>query len=128
MAERAYYILDLLMMVISLPVATLVFYFAIFRGLRIILRISRGKVFSSQNTRDLVVAGRIFMALAIIPLFLQLIFYWVFGKQIPAQITPAFAQVLWENRIYFILGFIMLLLAKAFEKGHRLQKENSSII
>src|SRR5439155_4719144 len=125
-AERAYYILDIAMIFLNVLLGALVLYYAIVRTLGIILRISKGRMFSYQNTKDLVVAGRVFMALAIMPLFLQLIFYFVFSKQIPAQIRPAFAQVLWENKIYFIMGFIMLLLAKAFEKGHRLQKENSS--
>jgi len=127
-AKRAYHIFDLGMMVVNILVGLLVLYYAIFRSLRIILRISKGLVFSSQNTRDVRVAGRVFMALAIAPLFFQLVFYCVFSKEIPAEIRPAFAQVLWENKIPFIIGFLLLLLAKAFEKGYRLQKENSSII
>jgi hypothetical protein len=126
--ERAYNILDTGTMVVNILVGVLVLYFAFFRSLQIIWRISNGRAFSYQNTRHVLVAGRVFMALAIAPLFLQLVFYCVFSKQIPAEIRPAFSQVLWENKIYFIIGFIMLLLAKAFAKGHRLQKENSSII
>jgi Protein of unknown function (DUF2975) len=127
-AERVYHVLYVAMIVLGVLVYSLVFYFVIVRTLRIILDISKGHIFSHQNTKDLAVAGRLIMALAIIPLFLQFIFYNVYSKEIPAQITPAFAQVLWENRIYFIIGFIMLLLAKAFARGHRLQKENLSII
>jgi len=126
--ERTYWILDIGMLLVSILVGVLVLYYAIFRTLRIILRISKGRVFSYQNTRDVRVAGRVFMALAIAPLFFQLVFYCVFSKEIPAEIRPVFAQVLWENKIPFIIGFLLLLLAKAFEKGHRLQKENSSII
>jgi len=126
--ERAYRIFDTGMLLVSILVGVLIVYYAIFRTLRIIFRISKGRVFSYQNTRDVRVAGRVFMALAIAPIFFQLVFYCVFSKEIPAEISPSFAQVLWENKIPFIIGFLLLLLAKAFEKGHRLQKENSSII
>jgi hypothetical protein len=126
--HRLWLILEIAGIFVNILIAVLVLYYAIFRSLRIILRISKGRMFSAQHTRDLVVAGRIFMALAIVPLILQLVFYSVFNKEIPAEIRPAFAQVLWENKIPFIIGFLLLLLAKAFQKGHRLQKENSSII
>jgi DUF2975 family protein len=126
--HRLWLILEIAGIFVSILIGVLVLYYAIFRSLRIILRISKGRMFSAQHTRDLVVAGRVFMALAVMPLFLQLVFYCVFSKEIPAEIRPAFAQVLWENKIPFIIGFLLLLLAKAFEKGHRLQKENSSII
>lgn len=126
--ERVYHTLYIVMLVIYGLVCVLVLQYAIIRTLRIILGISKGRMFSHQSTRDLLVAGRVFMALAITPLFLQLVFYYVFNKEIPAQIRPAFGQVVWENKIYFIVGFTMVLIAKAFEKGYKLQKENSSII
>ena len=126
--ERTYWICDTTMMIVSLLVGALIVYYCIFRTLRIIWRISKGNMFSAQHTSDLVVAGRVFLASAILPLFLHLVFYCVFSKEIPAEIKPAFAHVLWENKIPFIIGFLLLLLAKAFEKGYRLQKENSSII
>ena len=76
--HRSWFILEIAGIFVSILIGVLVLYYAIFRSLRIILRISKGLMFSAQHTRDLVVAGRVFMALAIMPLFLQLVFYYLF--------------------------------------------------
>jgi hypothetical protein len=126
--KQAYSTLRIILIVVGIALALLGLYYAIIRPLQTIVNISKGRVFGYQNTRNLRVAGRLFIAFAIIPVLLQLIFYNMISKQIPPEISLAFPRVLVENRVSFIVAFIMLVLAKAFEKGHKIQKENSSII
>lgn len=123
-----YSILNITIMMIAIALALVGLYYGILRPLAVIANVSKGRMFGRQNTRNLRVAGRLFMAIAIAPLLFQMIFYFAIATKLPPEISLAFPQIFLQGRTFFVVAFIMLVLTKAFERGHKLENQNSSII
>jgi DUF2975 family protein len=93
-----------------------------------LMQIINKKTFSGENYRSLEIIGISFIVLSLLPFLIGLIMNLIFNNKIPDEINFPF----WENLIRYkaitFTGLIILLIARAFKKGHKLQIDNEIII
>lgn len=94
----------------------------------VLLNISRGKVFTLINLRDLhliaFTALGFFLTQMIMPYIISLFFL----KKIPAELTISFSTLLGSNLEMGLFGIVTLAIARAFAKGYKLQQDQDLTI
>jgi hypothetical protein len=96
--------------------------------LRILIYIARGNAFTLSNIRDLHIIGWSLVALTIIPNLIAIVLSFIFSPDIPGEIYIPIVDTLLNNSLVLIAGLVVLLIASAFKKGYKVQKENSLTI
>jgi hypothetical protein len=97
-------------------------------GLRTLYNITTGEVFNRQNIRGLTIIGWLLLGVALLPPILAVLFKWIFSRIIPPPFYYPFWESIQNNKPALLAGIIILLLAKAFKKGYRLQNEQDLTI
>ncbi|MEO7531883.1 MAG: DUF2975 domain-containing protein [Sediminibacterium sp.] len=117
-------VLYLVMIFISL--ALLYIFLAL--PINVLLNISRGKVFTLINLRDLHIiyyaAFSVFLVQMIMPYIVNLFFL----QQIPAELSISFSKLFTSNWEMGLFGIITLVITRAFAKGYKLQQEQDLTI
>jgi hypothetical protein len=97
-------------------------------GPRTLYNIAIGKVFNKENIRSLYLIGWLLVSFAVLPPVLSILFRWIFAHLIPSPFYYPFWESMQDNKFVLISGVIVLLLAKAFKRGYRLQNEQDLTI
>lgn len=119
-------ILKVILEILGYLFAAIWIIYVVLRPAQTVWDISKGKVFTNKNVRNLHQAALVLFAFAIAPSLLQLIIYVFLKSKIPAEIHLSFLEILSEHNASLIAGIIMLIIARAFARGLTLQKQNLS--
>jgi len=91
--------------------------------IRVLINIGYGKPFLVQNIRDLNLVGWgiivTYVGAALLPKLIELLL----SSRIPSAIYFPFWSTLYDNRGGLFFGIAVLILAKAFKQGYKLQQE-----
>jgi hypothetical protein len=94
--------------------------------LQILLHIAAGKAFSNANTKRLFfIAGGICI-IPTIEMIQKLIVYLMIKKQLNGDWVPSYKN--FDIGKYVIVGIVVFLIAKAFERGYKIQQEQDLTI
>lgn len=94
----------------------------------VLIRIAKGKSFSKTNYRRLFLTGWSLILFALLALVLSLVMHLVFAGRLPQEIDYPLFENLLQYRGMILAGLIVLLLARAFQSGYKLQSENDSTV
>lgn len=99
-------------------------YFFIGLPLQILINISKGDAFNHKNISRLKKMAYVLFAFSLLRILGPYIMYFFFRNWIPSDFKLQPFIFLVMKNLYLILGSITIfIIGKAFEKGHRLQKE-----
>lgn len=96
-------------------------YFAI--PAKILLRISRGEIFTPQHVRQLHLIAISMLGLPFLIVVLQWLLRLIFHNNITSDVQLTILSTLWSYKTMLIAGLIFLAIAKAFKRGLSLQTE-----
>ena len=96
--------------------------------INVLLNISRGKVFTQINLRDLHIIAYTSLGFFIVQMIMPYIVSLFFLKKIPAELTISFTRLFDSNWEIGLFGIVTLAIARAFAKGYKLQQEQDLTI
>jgi hypothetical protein len=96
--------------------------------INVLLNISRGKVFTQINLRDLHIIAYTSLGFFIVQMITPYIVSLFFLKKIPAELTISFSALFDSNWEIGLFGIVTLAIARAFFKGYKLQQEQDLTI
>ena len=94
----------------------------------IMIRIAKGNSFSERNYRGLYVTGWTLIGIALLSVIIGVIMRFAFRNMMPPEVHYSLFENLFQDKGAFLAGLIVLLLARAFQKGYELQLDNNSIL
>lgn len=105
------------------------FYFLFGLPIQILINISRGKAFTLKNIRGLKLMALALGVYAIIATCGSYILEWFFRNTIPNEFhLPSFGRTLFEGLYLYMIALAIFIIALAFQRGYKLQQENSLTI
>lgn len=122
-SKTGYNWLNILFLIAAVPGLMLVVGVCFVFPYVILLNISHGDAFVSQNYRFLRLMGYSLLAAALIPLLNAVITSLFLDKEVSDAFYYPYPEKLIEEKFKIIGGNICLLLARAFRKGYALQQE-----
>jgi hypothetical protein len=90
--------------------------------------ISRGKVFTQKNIRNLQVTASVLLGYFLLRMLAPYVVGLIYSSKIPSGFSISFSNLFWENCKTGLTGLIVLLIARAFAKGYKLQQEQDLTI
>jgi hypothetical protein len=106
-------------MILGIAISLYIFY----NFLKLLIRIAKGKIFVEENLQVLFHIAWFLIALGVVSVLTQTVFYFVFKSDIPNVLRFQFAEVLQKSSGLLIIGLLVLLLARIFKRGYELQSE-----
>jgi uncharacterized membrane protein len=114
--------------IVALLIGLTLLYLCVAIPAKILIRVSRGDIFTSQNVRQLHIAAWAFLLPPFVVIVLQYVFKWIFHRYITADVNLSAWRTLSDCQVLLIAGLVILAIAKAFKKGLSLQKEQDLTI
>lgn len=105
-----------------LMVAGLIFYLQ--KPLKILLNISRGDAFSDYNIKNLYNIAWFTLLVGLLSGVIKIVVHLLFKSQVPEQLSFSYYIALMTGSEAYIAALVILLVAKAFDDGQKLQEEN----
>ena len=65
---------------------------------------------------------------AVLPVLCTALLRWVYADMIPAPIDYSFGAALWREKHMIVAGLVVLILARAFQRGQELEEYKESIV
>jgi hypothetical protein len=98
--------------------------------IRILLRINKGDAFNAINVRRFNIMGLLLFGYALIGIVLSPFIHWLFHSHVPAEFIRTEDDVIkFGDNIYLMLVAIaLLIIGRAFDRGHKLQQEQDLTI
>jgi hypothetical protein len=96
--------------------------------LRVLYSIARGVIFTVRTVRDLFIVGWGLIAFALLPAIFSFIIYKAYDSKIPDEIYLSLPLVFLQYKGLLLAGLIILMVARAFEKGRQVKMDNDAII
>ncbi|MFP5042159.1 DUF2975 domain-containing protein [Parasediminibacterium sp. JCM 36343] len=103
-------------------------YFVLILPITCLLSIAKGNPFSVENIARLFGISYFFIGLVSAQILLPCIGYLIFHKLIPTEFSLDMWKCVADSEPLIIAGIIVFIIAKAFQKGHELQKEQALTI
>ena len=127
-SEKAYNIAWIGFLAIIVPASIGLLYILLGLPINILISISRGKVFTKVNIIDLHLVAYSLLGFAFAQMLMPYIIKLFLAGRIPATFSISFTELLSSEVTDFIIGFIILVIARAFAKGYKLQQEQDLTI
>lgn len=118
--------IPVILLIAGLSLALLYLFFSL--PVRILLRISRGEIFTLLNVQQLKWTGWVMIGLPVVVVLLQWLMKIVFNRYITNDVQLAVYDTLYSYRLVVLTGIIVLIIAKAFSRGLSLQNEQDLTI
>jgi hypothetical protein len=96
--------------------------------INVLFNISRGKVFTQINLRDLHVLAYTSLGFFLVQMIMPYVTSLFFLKKIPPELTLSFSSLFNSSWEIGLFGIITLTIARAFAKGYKLQQEQDLTI
>jgi hypothetical protein len=124
--KTEFYIVAPLVLLIGFAILYLSIYLIIGLPIRILRRISKGRPFCQENIDDLHFEAAAFIALPFLMLLVQALLYLCFRRYMLSEVAFDFdfSALFWS----ILVGVIVLIIARAFNKGYKLQEEQALTI
>lgn len=127
-SEKKFFILLNIFRVIVLCFYFVMLYIIIGIPVNFLVNISRGKVFTQKNIRNLHITANVLLLYFVLRLLVPYIVGMLYSSKIPAEFSISFSNLFFENWKTGLAGLIVLLIARAFAKGYKLQQEQDLTI
>jgi len=104
-------------------------YFFIGLPIQILINISKGDAFNKKNIKRFKIMVYVLFAYALISTLAPYILKFFFRKMIPSDFQlQTFLHGFFNNLYLFLIAIVIFVIAKAFQKGYRLQQEQDLTI
>lgn len=128
--EKLYHILSIVLF--ALFIVYIAVYVFCFIGLpfQVLLNISKGRPFERKNILYLKAMSFVLAASVFLGVMLSYLAHLIISRHIPGEITrnSTFFGELMDKLHYFVAAGVLFIIAKAFQRGHKLQNEQDLTI
>ena len=104
-------------------VAVYSFFIILFLPLKILLSISKGIVFTRHNIKYLFLIAYSFLGLSLILPVATFLIRMAFNIYKLSEFNYNYWSLIWNNYPYLLIGFVVLGIAKGFNRGYQIQQE-----
>jgi hypothetical protein len=112
----------------TLAIGMVLLYICIGLPAKVLIRISRGNIFTRKNVRQLYLSAWCWLSIPFAILLMQCLFKWIFRRHITDDVQLMTWTTLADSQMMLIGGLIILAVAKSFNKGLNLQEEQDLTI
>lgn len=127
-SKQFYDISRILLYLVMIFISIALLYIFLALPIDVLLNISRGKVFTLINLRDLHIIAYTSIGVFLVQMIMPYIVSLFFLKKIPAELTISFSGLFTSNWEIGLFGITTLAIARAFAKGYKLQQEQDLTI
>lgn len=125
---KTYNTLSQPVMILNTVLTLALLYVCIALPAKVLIRISRGQIFTGKNVRQLYLAAWCWLLPPLIGMLIQHILKWSFHHYVTSDVQITTWENLKNNQMPLIAGLIILAVAKSFKKGLSLQDEQDLTI
>lgn len=126
--KKQYYLLYPLIVAISIIFLIFLLYIILALPVRVILKISLGMPFDKANIRALYLISFGLIAFPFIILLITFLLHLLFKNYFVSQVELDLSKAFTSHWVMLIIGVIVMLVARAFYKGYKLQEEQKLTI
>jgi hypothetical protein len=128
MSNKSFQVARILLWFLSILLSLIFFWAIVITPAMILVRIAKGNSFSPKNSRGFYIMAIATFAVYLLPLLLAAISKLFFSNSIPPEMHFDWLENMAKGRAWLLAGFILLLIARAFQQGYKIQKENETIV